>query len=148
MGKWFNDQPYTSFANVNSKKGRVRLTDGDGSGYSVVLEALSLSADRTVSFRNVNGSLMVGLAGTMAVDLEDIAAGEYYATVVTITGLTSNDSITWCLANSLGSGASMTIIPVTAQASTDAATLVFGNVGLVSTNAYQSVNINYTVIRL
>lgn len=146
MGVWFNDQPYTSFRNVNAKKGRVRLTDGDGSGYSAVLEALSLSADRTISIRNVSGSLMVGLAGTLSVNLEDVAAGEYYATVVTITGLTSNDAISWCMADSISGSAQL--VPAVAIAATDAATLVFANFGLASTGAARDVNINYTVIRL
>lgn len=146
MGIWFDNQPYTSFNNVNSKKGRVRLTDGEGSGKSVVLEALSLSADQTVSFRNVSGSLMVGLAGTLAVNLEDVAAGEYYSTVVTITGLTSNDSVTWSMADSISGSAQL--VPVVAMAATDAATLVFANLGLASTGASRDVNINYTVIRL
>lgn len=95
-------QPYTDFRAVNMKDGRFRI-EGRPSGVKFEVEPTTITADRTISICDCDGTMLVKgyhvLFGTVEVSgtLSLVPAGELYKFSVAASGLKTTSHVLACI---------------------------------------------------
>ena len=138
---------YTNFQNVRVKgnnsggPGTVRFQAASDFEQTLVANADYTDADKTITLPAKTGT--VGVTGTFTVNLPGVAATTFaYSTVVTVTGIRSEDGLVCTLQDAADSTAR---ILSGATAGAGAITLYFLNVG-AAVNADDFV-VAYTAVR-